>query len=117
MLFIAYCLYTPCRPSSFNNETTRVSNLPSQPTSHHSLSTPSHPHPPISSPPLSTLFSLQKRRCGIILRRLKDRIQRLLQRKSLYGDDEMMSRVVVLRGHGMMHDLVRLTYATVTICR
>ena len=27
------------------------------------------------------------------------------------------TRVQVLRGHGMMHDLVRLTYATVTICR
>ena len=132
---------------------TGYSPKPSQPTlSQFALSYQPNPQPALS---------LQKRRCGIILRRLKERVHRLLMEaytgRGLDHDETkgtipapvpvpvpglvpgpgpglvpvpgpvpvpapvsgllLMPRVVVLRGHGMVHDLVRLTYATVTICR
>lgn len=56
-------------------------------------------------------FEPQKRRCGIILHRLKARIVQLL---TVHQDHDV--HVAVLRGQDMIHDLVRLAYAPVTIC-
>jgi hypothetical protein len=49
----------------------------------------------------------QRRRCHVILHKLRDRVASIAPKNSV---------VMLLRGHDMMDDLLRLLYAKITIC-